>query len=180
MLKEVQYVDFLAEFFLFSLQWWRIRGCTSGMANGGSLLHFFHPWMASVCLSQCCQEPLIHGPSPCCLSLSSPSSRAHRIRSVPFLPQRLAWHLRLRWSNWKSQNDLQQLHKPGALQLPQRLPLPLLGAVHRPPPLAPPVHQRGAGLHVPRVCCLPPEPLDGRDHCEFILRVFVEVTFLSA
>lgn len=64
-------MDFLAEFFLFSLQLWRTRGCTSGMANGGSLLHFFHPWMASVCLSQYYQEPLIMGPLPVAFSLQS-------------------------------------------------------------------------------------------------------------
>lgn len=77
-------MDFLAEFFLFSLQLWRTRGCTSGMANGGSLLHFFHPWMASVCLSQYYQEPLIHGPSPCCLLSPVPAAEPIEYAQFPF------------------------------------------------------------------------------------------------
>ena len=77
-------MDFLAEFFLFSLQLWRIRGCTSGMANSGSLLHFFHPWMASVCLSQYCQEPLTIGPSPCCLLSPVPAAEPIEYAQFPF------------------------------------------------------------------------------------------------
>lgn len=119
---------------------------------------------------------LTHTASP----LSSPSCRTYRVRSVPFLPQRPTRHLRLRGSHRKSEDHLQELHELGAVQLPQRLPLPVLGAVHQPAPLAAASHQRGAGLHVPSVRSLPAEPLDCWDHCEFTIRVFIEVGFLLA
>ncbi|XP_062311501.1 protein patched homolog 1-like [Osmerus eperlanus] len=55
--------------------------------------------------------------------------RAHRIRTVPLLPQRAPGDAAVRGGHRERPRHLQQLQPPGAALLPQRLPLPVLGAV---------------------------------------------------
>lgn len=50
--------------------------------------------------------------------------------------------------------------------LPQRLPLPLLGAVPGPAALLPAGRLHPAGVHLPRLCPAAAQPLDGRPHSE--------------
>lgn len=116
----------------------------------------------------------------CTTSLSllpcSPGGRAPGVCSVPFLPERPSAGQRLRGSHRERAGHLRRVQPKGCVQLPQRLPLPILGAVHRPQTLVPAGNQRGAGLHLPGLCHSPAQPLDRRHYCKSTISFVYDVS----
>lgn len=96
----------------------------------------------------------------------SPSCRASRVCPVPLLPERPPAGRRLCGSHRERAVRLRRVQPQGRVQLPERIPLPVLGAVHRPQTLVPAGDQRGAGLHLPGLRDPAAQPLDRRHHCK--------------
>lgn len=104
---------------------------------------------------------------------SSSCCRAHRIRTVSLLPQRAPGDATVCGGHWERAGDLQQLQPTGPALLPQRLPFPVLGAVCQSAPLAPPLHQCRACLHLSGVCPFSTQPVDRWHHSKYCKQRYV-------
>lgn len=115
--------------------------------------------------------PLVPSPSLCLCPLHSPSSPALGVCPVPLPVARTPEDCRLRRSHRGSPGGMHGGRPGRSTCLPQRLPLPLLGAVSGAAALLPPGNLHLAGVHLPCLCSAAPRSVDSRPHSEWSGRV---------